>query len=188
MNFKSVLFIGFAFSAAPLFANENDEGKFFVGVDYLSSSNTFTETVEGFGVVADVVREREINSEALQLNVGYRFQSGFSGLISLQQDEFDLGVYPNTNNPLYSLGFAVRKDFTLPYNFAPYVQVGLASGVMQTEGYSLDSSYSLGLNGAVGLAYNITSMFQIQAGASMQSRIWTPVYKDNLRFVFGWYD
>ncbi|MGR5346361.1 outer membrane beta-barrel protein [Vibrio mediterranei] len=149
--------------------NETAEGKMSIGLDYISSSNTFEFQMAGDSANIDD------DSSAFGINLGFKKSNNGQWFISYQNESFDMGIYDTNNEPLHYFSGGYNKEFPLHNGFAPYIKGSLGVGTMSITGYTESSATAVGAKVGAGLGYYFTNKFKITLGIDAQYRVWTPV-------------
>ncbi|WP_457598497.1 outer membrane protein [Hydrogenimonas sp.] len=146
-----------------------DKSNWFVGLDYVGNSNTFTFESGSLSVDADD------DSKGYKLRIGsvgndgWRFQGYF------QSEKYDKTIFDSTNDTLNEIGFDIIKGFEVTQNFVPFLQGGLGYGWMDVQGYSESSINEVSAKIGAGVIYKITPRFEILGGADLQYRSWQDI-------------
>ncbi len=165
MNKLICLGLAFLFSAQA-FADEN---KMSVGVEYLSSSNSFTAEYNGNSVDVDD------DSSAISIYLGLTQHNNGNLFFALQNESFAKGIYDNNNNDLSYFSVGYIKRFPMNKSFSLYARGSLGLGLMSVEGYTSDSARAVGFNVGGGVSYVLTEDVSLQLGLALQERVWTSI-------------
>ncbi len=150
--------------------SESDiNNKMSIGIDYLSSSNTFKAELMGESITED------IDSSAFGLNLGFKKSNNGQWFIAYQNESFDLGIYDDTNESLHYFSVGYNKEFPFESGLAPYIKGSIGVGTMSISGYSESSANAVGGKIGAGLGYYVSKEFKLTLGLDAQYRTWTPI-------------
>ena len=142
----------------------------YVGIDMLSSKNTFTVDVNGLGSASV-----DDDSKAFKLKIGSSNSDGWRYQGYYLRETYDVPVFDATNDALNEIGLDVIKGFEVTPEFSPFLQAGFGIGSMSINGYSESSILEYNLKVGAGLMYKITQSIEAIVGADYQYRAWQDI-------------
>lgn len=155
------------FSAQLLAENSN----IYIGLDALSSSNTFTVKNTNTGAEADI----DDDSTGFKLKLGVAGSDGWRFQGYYLNESYDTPLFDATNDTLNEVGMDIIKGFEVTPEFSPFVQIGLGYGWMDVEGYDEDSIEEVSMKIGVGAMYKVTESIEVLAGVDLQYRQWQDI-------------
>jgi hypothetical protein len=158
-----------SFSSYAYQEQVNGESKMSIGLDYMSSSNTFEFKYAGESV------EEDDNSSAFGINIGFKKSSNGQWFISYQNESFDIGIYDSNNESLHYFSGGYNKEFPLDNGLSPYIKGSIGVGSMSISGYTETSATAVGGKIGAGIGYYFTDDFKLTLGIDAQYRVWSPV-------------
>jgi len=158
------------------------EDSVYIGLDVLSSGNTFTVEARNSANGATAAADVDDNSKGFKLKVGievsdgWRFQGYYLG------ETYDTPVFDASNDYLSEIGIDVIKGFEVTPKFSPFVQVGLGYGWMDVDGYTDDAISAVSMKIGAGVMYKVTDNIELLAGIDLQYRKWQDIKINTITF------
>jgi opacity protein-like surface antigen len=159
--------LGLSIFSAQLLA----EDSVYVGLDALSSSNTFTVKNDSTGAEADI----DDDSKGFKLKLGVEYESGWRLQGYYLNETYDTPVFDDTNDVLNEIGIDFIKGFEVTPKFSPFVQFGMGYGWMNVDGYTDDSITAVSMKIGAGAMYKVTENIELLAGVDLQYRRWQDI-------------
>jgi opacity protein-like surface antigen len=149
-----------------------NEKNIYLGVDILSSGNTFHIENKNTGKSID----SDVNSKAFKLKFGTVMDDNLRVQAYYQHETYKETLYDETHDLLNEVGLDLIKGFEVTPKFLPFLQVGLGYGWMNVDGYSnRDTVNEISLKIGAGLMYQFTNTFEGIVGFDAQYRNWTDI-------------
>ncbi|SDH98024.1 Outer membrane protein beta-barrel domain-containing protein [Vibrio xiamenensis] len=171
MRIAALMMLVISMSAAAQDVVTRNSRNLAIGFQSLSSTNTFE--LDTSSASAD----DDNDSTALALTLSYYTSKNIAFFLEYQSEEFDHGIYDNSNKKLTSLNVGFLREYPLGYGFTPYVQgaVGIGSIELDPSVYSNDSASTMNLKITAGMALYIAEAWRFHLGLSGQYRSWQSV-------------
>ena len=142
----------------------------YVGIDMLSSKNTFTADANRLGSAS-----ADDDSKAFKLKIGSANSDGWRFQGYYLRETYDIPVFDSSNDVLNEFGFDVIKGFEVTPEFSPFLQAGIGIGSMSVNGYSESSIMEYSLKIGAGVMYKVISNLELIAGVDLQHRGWQDI-------------
>lgn len=146
-----------------------DESNLYVGLDIISSSNTFTVDVAGGSADFDD------DSSAFKLKFGSALSDGWRLQGYFLHETYDETIFDDKNDALNEIGLDLIKGFEVTPEFSPFIQAGIGYGWMDVEGLSESSIKEVSVKIGAGVMYKVTPTFELLAGVDFQVRKWQDI-------------
>jgi len=147
------------------------EDSVYLGLDILSSSNTFTLENTSTGAKGDA----DDDSTGFKLKLGIEYESGWRLQAYYLNETYDLPVFDATNDVLNEIGVDFIKGFEVTPKFSPFVQFGMGYGWMNVDGYTEDNIVAVSMKIGAGAMYKVTENIELLAGIDLQYRKWQDI-------------
>lgn len=167
------IIIGTALAASLITTQVNAD--MYVGLDMLSSGNTFSVDVSGFGST-----EVDIDSKAFKLKVGTESNNGWRYQGYYLRETYDQTLFDASNDVLNEVGLDIIKGFEVTPEFSPFIQAGFGFGWMDVVGYTEDSIKEYSLKIGAGVMYKVIPQVELIVGVDLQHRAWQDIQAGTL--------
>ena len=142
----------------------------YMGLDMLSSSNTFTLDVNRLGSAS-----ADLDSKAFKLKIGSINNNGWRVQGYYLRETYEQTLFDASNDQLNEIGMDIIKGFEVTPEFSPFIQAGIGFGWMDVVGYTEDSMKEYSLKVGAGVMYKVIPQVELVAGVDFQHRAWQDI-------------
>jgi opacity protein-like surface antigen len=151
----------------------SDSSEMYVGIDLLTSGNTFDHSHSTVGHIA----EWDNDSKGFKLKLGSTLEDNWRLQGYLLSQTYDTPIFDYTNDRLTEVGIDVIKAFPVNSEFSPFVQGGIGYGMMDLDRryYTDDAIDALSFKIGGGILYKLSDTMELTAGLDLQYRSWADI-------------
>ena len=142
----------------------------YMGVDIGNANNRHTASISGYSINGD----NDYNEFRIKFGSGE--DGGAKFQIVFNKIDYNSGIYDNTNNSLYEIGFDFIKEFEATSIVFPFLKIGISMRGMDTD-YTADGNVrEMSLSIGAGLSCKATDKTYMLIGVDQVWRKWSDVF------------